>query len=132
MNTINNPLVQEKFSLYPKAYQKKLLQLRELIYSTAYQLDNNLEVTESLKWGQPSYTVKGGTPIRIDVFDDNQVAMFFHCQTNLVSYFRTVFDDKLTFSGNRAIILDINEPLPVANITFCIESALLYHKKKNG
>lgn len=130
MHEITNQQVQEKFAAYSEKDRNILLQLRELIYTTAHELDATIVVTESLKWGQPSYAAMGGTPIRIDIFNDGRVAVFFHCQTNLVSYFRSVFGDTLTFSGNRAVVLDVDAPLPIADIKFCIESALLYHKKK--
>lgn len=71
---------------------------------------------------------KSGTPIRIDKFGD-KVASFFHCQTTLIEQFRKIFSHKLTFSNNRAIVLDPNKSLPVNELQFCLTSALIYHKK---
>ncbi|WP_247664835.1 DUF1801 domain-containing protein [Pseudoalteromonas sp. MMG010] len=52
------------FDTTPYRMHKTLMALRELIYTCASSLECN-EVEESLKWGQPSYNVKGGSPIRI-------------------------------------------------------------------
>jgi hypothetical protein len=63
---------------------------------------------ETLKWGQPSYLTpqtKSGSTVRIDrVKSGNQVALYFHCQTDLVATFRELYPEELTCSGNRAVI----------------------------
>ena len=58
-------MVKSKFDTYPEGIKTKLLLVRALIF----ELENELglgQVTESLKWGEPSYHVKNGSPIRID------------------------------------------------------------------
>ena len=89
------------------------------------------EVEETLKWGQPSYLTpetKSGSTIRIDQVkpDAGQVAVYFHCQTNLVETFRELYP-KLTYSGNRAILLDASGKLPEAELRHCVGLALTYH-----
>jgi hypothetical protein len=60
-----NAEVKEKYDSYPRHIKPLILQLRELVLSVAN--DFNLgEVTEALKWGEPSCQVKNGSPIRID------------------------------------------------------------------
>src|SRR5438477_80389 len=79
---------------------------------------------EALKWGQPSYLTSetgSGSTIRIDQVksDENQVAVLFHCQTDLVETFRELYP-KLSYSGNRAILLDANANLPEAELRHCV------------
>ncbi len=122
--------VKEKYANYELNERAKLLEIRSLLFEVAAILDKDAVLQEDLKWGQPSYALKGGTPIRLDTFSDGQVAMFFHCQTNLIENFRTIFGNELQFSGNRAIIFDISKPLPKKAIQFCAEAAFTYHQKK--
>jgi hypothetical protein len=87
-----------------------------------------------LKWGQPSYLTAetgSGSTIRIDRVKsaDNQVAVFFHCQTDLVETFRELYP-KLSYSGNRAILLDADKKLPEAELRHCVALALTYHLRK--
>lgn len=129
-----NNYVKNVFDNYPVEYREPLLQIRELIYSVASEIPEVGELEESLKWGQPTYsTVKTrtGSPIRLDRFEEDRIALFFHCQTNLVSSFKTLFHNSLEFSNNRAIILDPTESLPINELALCIEMALNYHLKKH-
>ena len=121
------------FNDYPLEYRKPLLQLRELVYAVAAKLPEVGALEESLKWGQPTYTTietKSGSPMRIDRFGEDRIAIFFHCQTSLVGTFRTMFPDTLEFSQNRAIVLDPHKELPANELSLCIEMALTYHLKK--
>lgn len=122
------------FDHYPEQFREPLLMLRGLIFNTAAELPTVGIVEESLKWNQPSYATKGsksGSPIRIDRFGDEKIAIFFHCQTTLVEEFRALFSDVFEFSKNRAIILDPKKELPVNELAFCIERALTYHKNNS-
>lgn len=121
------------FEHYPERFRKPLLALRELIFTTASEIAIVGELEESLKWNQPSYATKvtkAGSPIRIDRFGSENIALFFHCQTTLVEEFRALFSDVFEFSKNRAIVLDPEKELPVNELAFCIERALTYHKKR--
>lgn len=121
--------VDNAYSNYPEEYQNPLLKLRQLIYDTARKLTDVGTIDESLKWNQPSYSSKIGSPIRLDRFGENEIAMLFHCQTTLIETFRKIFKDDLSFSKNRAIVLNINEDFPIAQLEQCIEMALTYHQK---
>ncbi|MDQ0362022.1 DUF1801 domain-containing protein [Breznakia pachnodae] len=129
MRKFDNINVDNTFMEYPSLYRKRLLELRDLIFETGDRIDKTNKIEESLKWGQPSYTCKGASPIRIDRFEKDKIAMFFHCQTTLVETFRKLFTNDLTFSKNRAIVLEPKKELPVEELKICIEMALTYHKK---
>lgn len=133
-----NPSVVNILTNYGEPFTSSLLEVRTLIFKIASTIDGVGELTESLKWGQPTYSTlqtKSGTPIRIDKFDDNYIGIFFHCQTTLLGQFKELFSQELMFSKNRAILLDPSMPLPLKELEFCIAAALVYHKdniKKDG
>lgn len=121
------------FNNYPDKSRKALIQIRELIYDVAANIPEVGELEESLKWGQPTYSTlrtKSGSPIRIDTFGEDKIAIFFHCQTSLVESFRTMFHTSLEFSKNRAIVIDPNKEIQTNELALCIEMALTYHLKK--
>jgi hypothetical protein len=55
--------------------------------------------------------------------------MYFNCQTTLVDTFRTLFPE-LSFEGNRALVFEASEELPIDAVSTCIELALTYHRRK--
>lgn len=119
---------------YPKPIGSKLQALRKLILDTARTTEGVGALEEALKWGQVSYLTSetgSGSTIRIDRVKsaDNQVAVYFHCQTKLVETFRELYP-QLSYSGNRAILLDAGEPLPKAELGHCVALALTYHLRK--
>jgi len=54
--------VEEKLAYYPAEVRKRLNEIRELIFVVADE-ERIGEVIENLKWGEPSYSVKKGSPI---------------------------------------------------------------------
>lgn len=127
-----NEAVSERFAQYPVEARQRMTQLREMILTTAAEL-NLGQVEESLKWGEPSYSVKTGSPVRIDwkLKSPNHCFIFFNCQTRLVDTFRELYGDLLEFQGNRAIVLSLHLPLPQQTLTQCLELALTYQNRKH-
>lgn len=119
--------VQEKFDSFPKHITPLMLKLRSIMFSVAENHDLG-EVEESLKWGEPSYVVKSGSPVRMDwkLKTPDQYFLFFHCQTKLVKTFRVLYSNSLEFQDNRSIVLDVNNKLPEKDIRHCIELAFRY------
>ena len=133
MDNIKNPDVAEVFDNYPEHIRSKLLVLRQLILDTATATEDVKSVEETLKWGEPSYLTKSGSTIRIDWKPSNpdQYAMYFHCRTRLVDTFKELYRDKLKFEGNRAIVFDISDKIPVNELSYCILLSLTYHQRKH-
>jgi hypothetical protein len=132
-----DPAVAAVFAAYPARTKAKLLELRRLILETAAKTPGVGALDETLKWGQPSYLTRetrSGSTIRIDRVkpeagaDQERYALYVHCQTTLVSTFRQLYRDELTFGGNRSILLDADRPLPKAALRHCIALALTYHR----
>ena len=135
MKSFADERVAQVFDAYPKATRTKLLALRKLIFDTAARTSGVGELEETLKWGQPSYltsATKSGSTIRIDGIkgDDTRYAVYFICHTNLVDRFRELYRGKLRFEGNRSVVLDLKEPLPVEELGHCIALALTYQLDK--
>jgi len=109
-----------------------MMVLRQLVFDTAAELGNVEDVEETLKWGEPSYVVKGGSTVRMDWKESNptQFALYFHCQTKLVDTFKELYRNKLKYQGNRAIVFEVNDQIPVEIIKHCIELTLTYHSRK--
>jgi hypothetical protein len=115
--------------------RQKLLALRKLIFETAASTPGVGELEETLKWGEPAYVTsetKSGSTVRIawKRSSPSQYAMYFHCQTNLVETFRTLFPKEFAFKGNRAIVFRESEVVPTDSLSFCIAAALTYHRAK--
>ncbi|MGY3779119.1 DUF1801 domain-containing protein [Isobaculum melis] len=133
MIAIKEENVANVFDNYPEAYRQPLLALRQLILVTANNMPVVGEIEESLKWNQPTYSTKvtkSGTPIRIDRFGADKIALFVSCQTTLIEEFKELFKEELEFSKTRAIVLDPKKVLPTKALSFCIEMALTYHIRK--
>ena len=124
--------VKDKFNDYPEHIKNTLLEVRSLILDIA-QEHNLGGVEETLKWGEPSYLVKGGSTVRIDWKEQSpeQLFVYFNCKTKLVDTFRELYSNVLEFQGNRAIALKVNEPLPRIALRHCIELSLQYKNIKH-
>ncbi|MEM6263498.1 MAG: DUF1801 domain-containing protein [Bacteroidota bacterium] len=133
MGPIANPQVAAKFNAYPDHIKKLMGSLRQLIVDTAEEIGVEDELSETLKWGEPSYKAPKGSPIRIDWKAKNPeyYAMYVNCQSQLVPTFRQVFGDVFEFEQNRAILFKCKEQLPEEELKQCIKVALTYHQVKN-
>jgi hypothetical protein len=132
---IENPDVQRVFDQYGETTQQKLMKLRELILNVAAETEAVGAIEETLKWGQISYLThhpRSGTTIRIDEYQPGtqQIAVFVHCQTNLVETFRSMYPDTFQYEGNRALIWDELDDAQVDILKHFIELALTYHQRK--
>lgn len=124
------------FAGHTPAVRSAMLVLRELIFDVAAQNPDIGRLTETLRWGQPSYLTeqtRSGSTVRIGVASETMVALYFICTTGLVDEFREYYGDELDFSRNRAIILDAGDPLPTEALGHCVGLALTYHlRRKRG
>ncbi len=124
--------VKQKFESYPENIADLLNNIRDLIYRVAKQ-DEIIDLTETLKWGEPSYISKIGSTIRFDwnpKYPD-QYCIYFNCKTSLIETFKEVYGDTFMYEGNRAIIFKCNQDLPTIELSHCISTALRYKKIKH-
>ncbi|MDR7130939.1 hypothetical protein J2X69_003298 [Algoriphagus sp. 4150] len=128
-----NPKVNEVFANYPDSVRDKMQFLKELVIETAEETEGISEMEVTLKWGEPSFVTKNGSTLRMDWKErsPDQYAMYFQCTSRLVHTFRLVFDRKFHFEGNRAIVFQLNQKIPVMELKECIKASLSYHKVKH-
>ena len=133
MEIISDPKVATVFESYPKAVKAQMLQLRETVLKTASGIDGLQKIEETLKWGEPSYLTKHGSTVRMDWKEKNpeHIAVYFKCTSKLVSTFKSLYKDKFNFEGNRAIVFQLKDKIPVKELKHCIALALTYHKIKH-
>ena len=132
LKEFENPKIAEVFNAYPEKVREKLMLLRQLIFDTASETEGVGDLEETLKWGQPSYLTtqsKSGSTIRIDPLksDDEKYAIYFNCKTTLVDTFREIYPEKFNFEGNRSIVFNLKDEIPINELSDCISIALTYH-----
>lgn len=127
------PEVNQVFANYPESVLEKMGFLRDLVIETAQEIDDLEELEETLKWGEPSFVTKYGSTLRMDWKQKtpDQYAMYFQCTSRLVETFRIVFEHELLFEGNRAIVFQMDQKIPVLELKECIKATLNYHKVKH-
>ncbi len=96
-------------------------------------MDTPSQLEETLKWGEPSYTCKMGSTIRIGwkASTPDQTYLFFHCTSKLGETYKALYGDLLEFEKNRAIVLRVDDKLPQEPLKHCIALALDYHRLKH-
>lgn len=132
-------LVADAYAAIPTPIRKSMLLVRERIFTVAQSNAGIGPLTETLKWGEPSYLPRKariGTTVRLGYSSKRpeQWGVFVSCQTTLIDAYRGLFADELRFEGNRGIILRAADKPPLDTLDVCIEMALTYHvsKRKAG
>jgi len=130
------PDVKAVFQTYSANGHAAINSLRTLIFQAAADNPAVGTLTETLKWGVPSYLTeasKSGSTIRIswDRASPDQASLYFNCKTTLVDRMREVYPDTFAYQSNRVVSYPLDAP-PVEALTHCIEMALLYHRNKRA
>ncbi|MCJ8318376.1 MAG: DUF1801 domain-containing protein [Colwellia sp.] len=123
--------VKQKFEIYPEDIASLLMQIRSTILNVAQQ--DEISLTETLKWGEPSYISKTGSTIRFDwkIKYPEQYCIYFNCKTTLIETFKEIYGDVFSYDGNRAIIFKKGTEIPLKELKHCISMSLRYHKIKH-
>jgi hypothetical protein len=127
--------VRAVFEAYPPDLRAALLDLRALILETAAATPGVGDLTEALRWGQPSYLTlasKSGSTIRIDAVKGSadRYALYVNCKTTLLESYRHLYPDAFRFEGRRALIFDTAAPPQREVLRHCIALALTYRRSK--
>ena len=123
------------FAAYPPRQRKMLLAVRDLILQVAAKTPDVGEIEEALRWQQPSFLTTrsgSGSTIRIDALRGSaeNYALYFNCNTTLVDDFKQLYPKHFKFEGNRALIFNVADKLPMNELRHCISLALTYHLRK--
>lgn len=127
-----DPNVARVFDTYPSEARRGLLQVRDLIFDVAARTEGVGRLLETLKWGQPAYLTpekKSGTTIRLGAPKSGGMAVYVHCQTSIISDFKTVFPDEFVYEGNRAVLFASAGDMAAEKLEILIRSALTYHRR---
>jgi hypothetical protein len=133
MRRISDSGVASVFKAYPPGIRAKLMALRELVFDTAARTEGVGRLTETLKWGQPSYLTEetgSGTTVRIDRLKAGGYAVYFHCQSGLLGQFRELYPDTFNYDGKRAIVFEASDRVPARELRHCLALALTHHSRK--
>ena len=135
MSLIPDAAVAAAFATYPPGMRRNLMALRRLILDTAASTDGVGPIEETLKWGEPSYltTQSGsGSTVRIGWTKSRPAhyALYFNCQTTLVATFKTLFPQDFRFEGQRAIVFEEHDVVPLDSLAICIATALTYKLRR--
>jgi hypothetical protein len=130
-----DPQVQAVFAAYPLRLRRALMAVRGIIFAAAAETAGVGSLIETLKWGQPAYHPERpriGTTVRIDALEgSDRYAVFFHCRTDLVPTFRTLYPGAFAFHGNRALVFAAGADVPTGPLKHCVALALTYHLARN-
>lgn len=132
MKRFGDPRVAATFKAYPPDVRVRLMALRETIFEVAAATPGVGKLTETLKWGQPSYLTEetgSGTTVRIDRLKGGTGghAVYFHCQSGLVGQFRELYPNTFAYEGKRAIEFGPDDRLPLGELKHCLALALTHH-----
>ncbi|MEL7470331.1 MAG: DUF1801 domain-containing protein [Pseudomonadota bacterium] len=129
------PQIAEVVGSYPSQAQQDFDAIRAMIHQEAERLDA-APLNETLKWGEPAFLTdakRTGTTIRLawkrklpDV-----LGLYVHCRTALVDAWRDRFPE-LGFDGNRALLMPLEDDLPVEALRQCIFDALTYRRGRRA
>ena len=124
--------IKDKFSSYPTNISALLAKIRNLIFEVAKEVGIE-DITEILKWNEPSYLTKNGSTIRFDwkAKYPQQYCLYFNCKTSLVETFKELYGDTFNYQSNRAIAFQLSDKLPIAELKHCISLSLRYRTIKH-
>ena len=125
--------VQVVYQNYPVAVRPKIERIRNLIIEVAKEASEIDFLEETLKWGEPSFLARRGSTIRVDWKErsPDQYAVYFKCTSKLIPTFKKKYGKLFSFEGNRAIVFQMDEDIPVKELKNCVRTALEYHRRKN-
>lgn len=136
MKRFGDEKVAAVFKAYPPALRTKLKALRELIFDVAANTSGVGPLSETLRWGQPSYltaSTGSGSTVRLDrLKKEDGYALYFHCQSGLVGQFRELYGDTFRYEGKRALLFGQGDRVPVTALRHCVGLALTHHLRKKS
>lgn len=117
---------------WPAAAQQIFFDLRDLIYATAADDPAIGPLTETLKWGEPSFlteVTRSGSTLRVawKAKYPDEIGLFVICRTDMLADIRDLFPQDFRFEGTRAAFLPLETPINADAVAFLVRRALRYH-----
>lgn len=130
---MNRPMPEEisqAMARYQPSSRAVLEVVRDLVFEAADEHPQIGPVSETLKWGEPSYltpVTKAGSTLRLSqTRKDEKPALFVNCKTDLIAQFRTLYPDTFMYDGVRALIVDGPPEMVREELKHCIALTLTY------
>ncbi len=127
----NSP-IDARIADYPSHAKKRFATVRQLLHDTALTCGSQ-PVEESLKWSEPSFGSRNGSPVRMawKQASPDTLSLYFNCNTKLVATFREVLPDEFEYHGNRELRLPLTGVLPERALIRVFAAALQYKQLKH-
>ncbi|MCY4101293.1 MAG: DUF1801 domain-containing protein [Rhodobacteraceae bacterium] len=129
MRKFADPNVEITFYEFPEPRRELLFDLRDMIYRVSEADERIGDLSEELRWGDPSYITtqtNSGSTVRLGLFGKTKVVLLFHCKTSLVEDFKQKYSNELEYSKNRVIVIDPLSVPPTEILENCIHASLTY------
>lgn len=121
------------FAAFPEGGRAGALALRALIFDLAAGMPRVGRLSETLRWGQPSYLARQpgiGTALRLGCPKSGGFALYVHCRTSLIGDFRDLAGPGWMIEGNRAVHFDGLSRLGHPALHALIRRALTYRLRR--
>lgn len=130
MTTPVDPAVKAAYDAMPAPQRALALSLRDLVLSVAADTPAAGPISETLKWGQPTFATaatKAGSPLRIGVTKAGDVGLFAHCATTIISDYAATFPGADRIDGKRGVLFARAEEIVPDRLRLLIRHGLTYH-----
>ena len=117
---------------WPKNAQTHFHGLRDIVKDTAATNPLVGPLTETLKWGEPSFLTeqsRSGTTLRVawKSKSPDEIGLFVICRTDMLEQVRALFPDAFRYEGTRAAYLPLSQTIPVEAVSYLASRAQTYH-----
>ena len=129
MRPFSSSKVEAAFAAFPDAVRPGLMALRDLIFNVAEETPQVTQLTEDLRWGQPSYLTppRVGSTIRLGIPKEGGFGLYAHCQTTIIADFVSSYPGWDKIDGNRGVLFDDIKQIDPVRHGALIKAALTYH-----
>ncbi len=129
MRAFGSSKVEAAFAAFPDAVRPGLMALRDLIFTVADETPQVTQLTEDLRWGQPSYLTppRVGSTIRLGSPKEGGFGLYAHCQTTIIADFVAAYPGWDKIDGNRGVLFDDIKQIDPVRHGALIKAALTYH-----
>lgn len=116
---------------YAPEIRGALLRLRALVIETIHRDSLIGPVTETLKWGQPSFVPVrkcSGTTLRLATKNEQSqtVGLFYHCQTKLGEQLRLMLPPETEYDGSRGVLFHHSASFSAEQVSIIVSKVLTY------
>lgn len=130
------PEIQNVLLDWPQTAQARFQELRKIVIETAAAHAAVGPLTETLKWGEPSFLTqigRSGSTLRIawKAKHPTEIGLFVICHTDLIEQVRTHYPTAFRYDGSRAAYQCLTQPIPSDAVSYLAMRAQTFHLKEH-